>query len=81
MNRLAKLWLLFRGWHHFLQRAVIAFALYLMWLASAWIYSEGFHGAAELLGTVSSFGCFFAVGGWYILRGAFFILVCWLRAS
>jgi hypothetical protein len=81
MNRLGKLWFLFSGRHHFLQRALIAVALYLLWLASAWIYSEGFHDAAVLLGTVSSFGCFFAIGGWYILRGAFFILVWWLRLS
>jgi hypothetical protein len=39
------------------------------------------HRTAELLGIASSFGCFFAIGGGYVLRGAFFILVWWLRLS
>jgi hypothetical protein len=64
-----------------MQRAVVGVAFYLLWLFSAWIYSEGLHSTAELLGIASSFGCFFAIGGLYVLRGAFFILVWWLRLS
>ncbi len=79
MNRLRKIWFGFRRWPHFMQRVVIAVVLYLLWLFSAWIYSEGWRGTAEILGIVSSFGCFFAIGGWYVLRGAFLILVLWLR--
>lgn len=79
MDRLEKAWTGFKGWPRLAQRATVAVALYLLWLFSAWIYSEGLHGAAELLGTVSSIGFFFAIGGWYVLRGALFILVWWLR--
>ncbi|NIE66119.1 hypothetical protein [Burkholderia sp. Ax-1719] len=81
MNRLGTIWDDFRRWPHVVQRAAIALALYLLWLFSAWTYSEGMHRTAELLGIVSSFGCFFAIGGGYVLRGAFFILVWWLRLS
>lgn len=69
----------FKGWPRLLQRAAVAIVLYLLWLLSVWIYSEGLHGAAELRGIVSSVGFFFAIGGWYILRGALFVLLWWLR--
>lgn len=79
MDRLEKAWTQFMRWPRLAQRAAIAVALYLVWLLSVWVYSEGLHGTAEFLGIVSSFGFFFAIGGWYILRGAFFLLVWWLR--
>lgn len=79
MDRLEKAWTGFKGGtsarsagRHRI-RALPAMAL------SAWIYSEGLHDAAELLGIVSSIGLFFAIGGWYILRGAFLALIWWLR--
>lgn len=79
MDRLEKARTRFKGWPWLAERAVIAAVLYLLWLLSVWIYSEGLHGAAEVLGIVSSTGFFFSIGGWYILRGALFILVWWLR--
>ncbi|WP_434718286.1 hypothetical protein P5W98_03375 [Paraburkholderia sp. A1BS-2L] len=79
MDRLEKAWARFKGWPWLAQRDVIAAALYLLWLLSVWIYSEGLHDGAEVLGVVSSIGFFFAIGGWYILRGALFILAWWLR--
>jgi hypothetical protein len=54
MNRLGTIWDDFKRWPHVVQRAVIAFALYLLWLFSAWIYSEGMNRTAELLGIASS---------------------------
>lgn len=78
-SNLGKLWLQFRGLPSLVRRGIIAAILYLLWLFSAWIYSEGLHGAAVLLGAASSFGFFFAIGGRHILRFALFILVWWLR--
>jgi hypothetical protein len=79
MGKLTRAWLRFRQWPMVGQRAAIAVACYLIWLFSIWLYSLGLHSTGEFIGIVSAFACFFAAGGEYVLRGAFFLLVWWLR--
>lgn len=79
MEKLARAWLRFRQWPVVGQRAAVAAACYLMWLFSIWLYSLGLHSTGEFIGTVFAFACFFAAGGEYVVRGAFFVLKWWLR--
>lgn len=79
MARLARAWLRFRQWPVIGQRAAIAAACYAIWLFSIWLYSLGLHSTGEFIGIVSAFACIAAAGGEYILRGALFLLVWWLR--
>lgn len=81
MDRIKKVWTTFMSWPVIARRAAIAVVCYLVWLSSAWLYSEGLHDAAVYIGLASALGFFFAVGGWYALRGASFLLVWWLRIS
>ncbi|WP_321817845.1 MULTISPECIES: hypothetical protein [unclassified Paraburkholderia] len=79
MEKLLRAWLRFRQWPMIGQRAAIATACYLMWLFSIWLYSLGLHSTGEFIGAVFAFACFFAAGGEYVVRGAFFLLKWWLR--
>ncbi|MFP3708495.1 hypothetical protein SB783_31235 [Paraburkholderia sp. SIMBA_009] len=81
MDKLEKAWIAFMNWPAIGRRAAIAVVCYLVWLSSAWLYSEGLHETAVFIGLVSALGFFFAVGGCYALRGAGFLLVWWLRVS
>lgn len=74
MDRLVHARMTSMKWPPIARRAAVAVVLYLLWLSSVWIYSEGLHDTAVFLGTVSSAGFFYAIGGWYVVRVAFSLL-------
>ncbi|HKR45636.1 MAG TPA: hypothetical protein VJU59_39235 [Paraburkholderia sp.] len=74
MDRLMHAWTIFMTWPPIARRAAIAVLLYLLWLFSVWIYSEGLHDTAVFLGTLSSAGFIYAIGGWYVVCGVFSLL-------
>lgn len=79
MEKLARVWVRFRQWPVLGQRAAMAAACYAVWLLSIGLYCLGLQSVAEFLGFGAAFAFFFAIGGAYVLRGAFFLLVWWLR--
>lgn len=81
MYTIERAWVAFMKWPFLLRRAIIAVACYLVWIACAFVYHAGFHQFALVVGFIAGWGCFFAAGGWYVLRGALHLLAIWLRLT
>ncbi|MEQ0776571.1 hypothetical protein ABLT15_30110 [Paraburkholderia tropica] len=75
MDRIEKAWTTFMSWPVIARRAAIAVVCYLVWLSCAWLYTLGLHDAAVFIGTVSSIGMFIAIGGLYVLRCIFSLIL------
>ncbi|QGZ66989.1 hypothetical protein [Paraburkholderia acidisoli] len=81
MYAIERAWVAFMKWPFLVRRAVIGVACYLVWIGCAFLYHAGVHDAAIVIGITALFGCFFALGGWYVLRGALHLLAIWLRVT
>ncbi|WP_156992276.1 hypothetical protein [Paraburkholderia oxyphila] len=63
------------SWHWLARRAAISIACYLLALLGLWLYAEGMQQSGKFLFTVGSIGFSWAIGFWYVIGGAFSLLL------